>query len=92
MKLFVGNLSFKVTDDDLLAAFGPLGQVISARVMKERDTGRSRGFAFVEMPNDAHARKAIETLNNQPICGRPVKVSEAHERQPRVPQSDAREK
>ncbi len=85
MILFVGNLSFKATDDHLRTTFEAFGQVTSARVAKERDTGRSRGFGFVEMPNEAQARKAIEAANNQPICGRPAKVGEARDRQPRHP-------
>jgi RNA recognition motif-containing protein len=79
--LFIGRLSFKATDDDLLAAFEPFGTVTSARIARERDTGRSRGFGFVEMPDEARARKAMEAMNDQPICGRPVKVSEARTRE-----------
>lgn len=82
MNLFVGNLSFKATDDDLLGAFEPFGRVLSARVARERDTGRSRGFAFVDMPDEAQARKAMAALNDQPLCGRPVKVREARPRAP----------
>lgn len=80
MNIFIGNLSFKTTDDDLRVAFEKFGIVTSARVAKERDTGRSRGFGFVEMPDDTKARKAIEALNNQQICGRPAKVSESQPR------------
>lgn len=85
MNLFVGNLSFKATDDDLRAAFEAHGTVTSAHVVKERDTGRSRGFAFIEMPDAAQAQRAIAALNNQPIAGRPVKVNEAKPREERPP-------
>lgn len=80
MNLFVGNLSFKVSDDDLRIAFEAHGQVTAARVVRERDTGRSRGFGFVEMPNDDQGRRAIAALNDKPIAGRPVKVNEAQPR------------
>jgi len=79
--LFIGRLSFKATDDDLLAAFVPFGTVTSARVARERDTGRSRGFGFVEMPDETQAKRAMEAMNDQSICGRPVKVSEARPRE-----------
>lgn len=81
MNLYVGNLSFKATDDDLRTAFEKFGMVTSARVAKERDTGRSRGFGFVEMLKDADARKAIEGTAALQICGRPVKVNEAQNRE-----------
>lgn len=92
MNLFVGNLSFKATDDDLRLAFEPFGKVTAARVVKERDTGRSRGFGFIEMPDDAQARKAIDAMNDKPLCGRPAKVSEARERQQGAPQPGAQGK
>jgi RNA recognition motif-containing protein len=85
VNIFVGNLSFKATDDDLRVAFEAYGPVTAARVVKERDTGRSRGFGFVEMPNDEQARKAIAALDNQPVAGRPVKVNEAKPREDRPP-------
>ncbi len=85
MNLFVGNLSFKATDDELRTAFEAHGTVTSARVVKERDTGRSRGFGFIEMPDTAQAQKAIAALNDQPIAGRPVKVNEAKPREERPP-------
>ena len=87
MNIFVGNLSFKATDDDLRAAFEAHGQVTSARIAKERDTGRSRGFGFVEMPNAAQAQKAIDALNNQMLAGRAVKVNEARPREDRPPRA-----
>lgn len=83
MKIYVGNLSFRASDEDLRAAFEAYGEVVSARVIKDRDTGRSRGFGFVEMPNQDQANTAIEKLNNAEIVDRPVRVNEAQERPPR---------
>lgn len=80
MNIFVGSLSFKVNDDELKSAFEAFGEVSSARVIKDKFSGRSKGFGFVEMPNDDEARAAIEGLNEKEIKGRPVAVSEAHER------------
>lgn len=87
MNIFVGNLSFKASDDDLRLAFEAHGQVTAARIVRERDTGRSRGFGFVEMPNDEQARRAIAALNDKPIAGRPAKVNEAKPREDRPPRS-----
>ncbi len=81
MKLYVGNLSFKATDDSLRAAFAPFGQVASAQVVMERETGRSRGFGFVEMPNEAEARKAIEAMHEKDMDGRNLTVNEAKPRE-----------
>ena len=83
MKIYVGNLSFKATDDDLRAAFEPYGEVVSARVIKDKETGRSRGFGSVEMPNQEQANDAIAKVNNTDIVDRPVRVNEAQERPPR---------
>ncbi|MBQ9344742.1 MAG: RNA-binding protein [Kiritimatiellae bacterium] len=83
MKIYVGNLSFRASDDDLRAAFEQYGAIDSAEVVKERDTGRSRGFGFVVMPDAAEAQKAIDALNGQPICGRPIRCNEAQERERR---------
>lgn len=83
MKIYVGNLSFRASDEDLRAAFEPYGEVASARVIKDRDSGRSRGFGFVEMPSADEANTAIEKLNNAEIVDRPVRVNEAQERPPR---------
>ena len=83
MKIYVGNLSFRATDDDLRAAFEPYGEVVSARVIKDKETGRSRGFGFVEMPNQAEGNAAIEKVNNTDVVDRPVRVNEAQERPPR---------
>lgn len=81
VNIYVGNLSYQASDDDLRSAFEAFGQVSSARVIKDKETGRSRGFGFVEMPNADEARKAIEGVNNQDIAGRPVRVNEARPRE-----------
>ena len=83
MKIYVGNLSFRATDEDLRAAFEAHGDVESARVIQDRETGRSRGFGFVEMPNQDQANTAIEQVNETEIVDRPVRVNEAQERPPR---------
>jgi RNA recognition motif-containing protein len=77
MKIYVGNLSFEASDQDLRDAFAAHGQVQTATIVKDSYSGRSRGFGFVEMSNDAEARAAISALNGQAIKGRPVKVNEA---------------
>ena len=79
-KLFVGNLNFKTNDDDLRELFSQAGTVDSATVMMDRATGRSRGFGFVQMANDADMDAAINGLNGQDCGGRPLVVNEARER------------
>ena len=76
-KLYVGNLPYQVRDSDLEQAFGQFGQVTSAKVMMERETGRSKGFGFVEMGSDAEAQAAITGMNGQSMGGRSVVVNEA---------------
>ncbi|AMO23225.1 hypothetical protein GCM10027034_42970 [Ramlibacter solisilvae] len=76
-KLYVGNLPYSVRDSDLEQAFGQFGSVTSAKVMMERDTGRSKGFGFVEMGSDAEAQAAINGMNGQSLGGRSVVVNEA---------------
>ena len=76
-KLYVGNLPYSYRDSDLEQAFGQFGAVTSAKVMMERDTGRSKGFGFVEMGSDAEAQAAISGMNGQPLGGRSVVVNEA---------------
>lgn len=83
MKLYVGNLTFGVTNESLEDLFTPFGSVRSAQVIQDRDTGRSKGFGFVEMPDDNAARAAIEGLNAQPHDGRPLTVNEAKPREER---------
>jgi cold-inducible RNA-binding protein len=75
--LFVGNMSFQMTESDLNALFKPFGQVGRVNVVKDRETGRARGFAFVEMPNDEEAAKAIAALDGKEVGGRNLKVNEA---------------
>lgn len=82
-KLYVGNLAYSVRDDSLHQAFAPFGTVTSAKVMMDRDTGRSKGFGFVEMGTDAEAQAAINGMNGQPLEGRPVVVNEARPREDR---------
>ena len=76
-KLYVGNLPYQVRDSDLEQAFGQFGQVTSAKVMMERETGRSKGFGFVEMSSPAEAQAAIRGLNGQSLDGRAIVVNEA---------------
>lgn len=85
MNIYVGNLSYQATDDDLRVAFEAFGQVSSAQVIKDKFTGRSRGFGFVEMPSSEEGQKAIEGVNNQEVAGRPVRVNEARPREDRPP-------
>ncbi len=80
MRIFVGNLSFDTTDTELNAAFSAYGRVTSAQVVTDRATGRSRGFGFVEMPNAAEAKAAIQGLNRSMLHGRTLTVNEAEER------------
>jgi RNA recognition motif-containing protein len=82
-KLYVGNLAYSVRDDSLQQAFAEFGTVTSAKVMMDRDTGRSKGFGFVEMGSDAEAQAAINGMNGQPLEGRAVVVNEARPREER---------
>ena len=86
-KLYVGNLPYSVRDSDLEQSFGQFGSVTSAKVMMERDTGRSKGFGFVEMGSDAEAQAAIEGMNGAPLGGRSLVVNEARPMEPRPPRS-----
>ena len=86
-KLYVGNLPYGVRDDDLAQAFGEFGNVTSAKVMMERDTGRSKGFGFVEMGSDPEAQAAINGMNGQPMGGRNIVVNEARPMESRPPRS-----
>ena len=82
-KLYVGNLSYNVRDEDLQQAFAQYGSVSSAKVMMDRDTGRSKGFGFVEMGSDAEAQSAINGMNGQALDGRAIVVNEARPREER---------
>ena len=80
MNMYVSNLSFHTADDDLRKLFEQFGSVSSAKVINDRETGRSRGFGFVEMDSEAEAKEAIKGLNNKEIEGRPMSVSVAREK------------
>ena len=82
-KLYVGNLSYNIRDEDLQQAFAQYGGVSSAKVMMDRDTGRSKGFGFVEMSSDAEAQAAINAMNGQALDGRAIVVNEARPREER---------
>jgi RNA recognition motif-containing protein len=82
-KIYVGNLSFNCTDHDLSAMFTEFGEVASAKVVEDRDTGRSRGFGFVEMSDDSSAMQAIQGMNGKEVDGRTLNVNEARPREPR---------
>lgn len=86
--LFVGNMSFQTTEADLTALFQPFGQIGRIHIATDRETGRARGFAFVEMPNDAEAAKAIAALDGKEFGGRNLKVNEARPKGDR-PRSNA---
>ncbi|HWT55600.1 MAG TPA: RNA-binding protein [Candidatus Microsaccharimonas sp.] len=82
-KIFVGSLAYTATDDDLNAFFAEAGTVVSAKVIMDRETNRSKGFGFVEMSSDAEAKAAIDSLNGRDLAGRPVALSEARPQAPR---------
>ena len=86
-KLYVGNLPYSVQDSDLQQSFGQFGSVSSAKVMMDRETGRSKGFGFVEMGSDAEAQAAISGMNGQPLGGRSIVVNEARPMESRPPRS-----
>ena len=86
-KLYVGNLPYSVRDEDLQQAFSQFGVVNSAKVMMERDTGRSKGFGFVEMGSDAQAQAAISGMSGQSLGGRSIVVNEARPMEARPPRS-----
>lgn len=85
VRLFVGNLSYEATEADLREHFGTIGLVTYCYLPTDRETGRPRGFAFVEYGDDSHANQAIDRLNNQPFRGRPLAVKEAQPRESRPP-------
>lgn len=84
MNMYVSNLSFHTADDDLRKLFEQFGTVSSAKVISDRDTGRSRGFGFVEMESEAEAKEAIKALNNKEVEGRAMSVSVAKEKPKRA--------
>lgn len=83
INLFVGNLPYSMTSDDLAQTFAQAGTVVSAKVISDRYSGRSRGFGFVEMSSDEEAKKAIEMFNEKDVDGRPLVVNEAKPREER---------
>ena len=83
MNIYVSNLSFNVQDEDLREFFAPYGEVTSAKIINDRETGRSRGFGFVEMSDDAASKKAIAELNDASVDGRTIKVMEAKPKEDR---------
>jgi RNA recognition motif-containing protein len=85
MNLYVGNLPYSVTDADLNEAFSRFGTVTSAKVITDRDTGQSKGFGFVEMPDNSEADAAIKALNETALKGRNIKVNQAKPREDRPP-------
>ena len=80
MRIFVGNIPYTTTGDDLSELFGEFGEVNDARVITDRGTGRSKGFGFVDMPNDSDANEAMKSLNGSDYNGRPLTVNEARPR------------
>jgi RNA recognition motif-containing protein len=84
-KLFVGSLAYSVTDEELESLFAAVGQVVSAKVIIDRDTNRSKGFGFVEMSNDDEAKTAVAELNGKDLNGRAIIVNEARPREERQP-------
>lgn len=83
MNIYVGNLSYGLSEEELRDAFAAFGEVTSAKILMDRETGRSRGFGFVEMPNQSEAEAAISNLNGKDLDGRPVRVNEARPRERR---------
>jgi RNA recognition motif-containing protein len=83
MNIYVGNLSYGMSEDELRDAFGAYGTVSAVKILMDRETGRSRGFGFVEMPNQGEAEAAITQLNGKDVGGRPLRINEARPREPR---------
>ena len=83
MKLYIGNLSYSVNEDQLKEVFAPYGEVASVKVITDKFTGNSRGFAFVEMASDEEGKAAIDEMNGKDFGGRPLIVNEARPQQPR---------
>ena len=88
MNIYVGNLAYSVTENDLRNAFAEFGQVDSASIINDKFSGRSKGFGFVDMPNGSEAREAIEAMNEKELNGRTVKVNEAKPREERPARRD----
>lgn len=82
MNIFVGSLPYSLQEDDLRSLFEPFGEVSSAKLIIDRETGRSKGFGFVEMPDDQGAQAAIDALNKSEVSGRSIAVSQAEDKKP----------
>lgn len=89
MNIYVGNLSWGLSDQDLRELFEAHGQVDRANIIKDRETGRSKGFGFVEMPDDAAGQQAIEAVDGHELDGRNIRVNEARPREERPPRRDS---
>jgi cold-inducible RNA-binding protein len=87
-KLFVGGLPYAMTDDQLQALFAPVGNVVSAKVIVDRETNRSKGFGFVEMGSDDEAKAAVDQVNGKEVEGRTINVSEARPQEARPPRRE----
>jgi len=83
MNIYVGNLSYEITDDEVRDIFSPHGEVSSVSIIKDKYSGQSKGFGFVEMPNQAEAEEAIKTLNESDLKGRNIKVNQAKPKEER---------
>jgi RNA recognition motif-containing protein len=83
MNIYVGNLSYGMSEDELRDAFGAFGEVSTVKILMDRETGRSRGFGFVEMPNKSEAETAIAQLNGKDVGGRALRINEARPREQR---------
>ncbi len=88
MNIYIGNLAYTVTEDDLRNAFSEFGKVDSSSIINDKFSGRSKGFGFVDMPNDTEAREAIESMNDKDLNGRTIKVNEAKPREERPVRRD----
>jgi RNA recognition motif-containing protein len=83
MNIYVGNLSYEITDDDVRDIFSPHGEISSVSIIKDKHSGQSKGFGFVEMPNQAEAEEAIKALNESDLKGRNIKVNQAKPKEER---------
>jgi RNA recognition motif-containing protein len=81
MNIYIGNISYGMTPEEIKAVFTPYGNVLSVKIIADKQTGRSKGYAFVEMENDEEAQKAIKALNETEVKGRNVKVNSAHRKE-----------
>ena len=88
MNIYIGNLPYSITEDELREAFAQFGQVDRTNIIKDKFSGRSKGFGFVEMPNDGEAQSAIDSLNDSDLNGRSIKVNQARPREERPPRRD----